>query len=185
MRAAPLRWLAWLLVVVIGYGLYQRLATTPSPSPAQVQALDAQAAAAEQRLARLRAQTEATDKQIDESIAKVQSHEADRLARAVFINDIAPISMLKTALAECYYNDGVWPTDGCGLDLAQLRGESLQHVEIEPGGVIVMSFVASRGLPDVSLRLAPEIEERGIRWLCSSSDYAAIEELLPDCRFRP
>lgn len=183
MRAAALRWLAWLLVVVIAYGLYQRLAD--STSEQELAVLNKETGDAEQRLARLREHTEQADRQIDETIGKATSYQAEQVARATFINDIAPISMLKIAMVECYYNDGQWPIDGCGIELDELRGELLRQVTVESGGVIQMAFQAGRGLPEISVRLQPESQNRGIQWLCTSPDYAQINELLPHCHYRP
>lgn len=182
MRAAPLRWLAWLLVVVVAYGLYQRLAD--STSEQDLAALNKETGDAEQRLARLREHTEQANRQIDATIGKAESYHADQVARATFINDIASVSMLKLVMVECYHNDGEWPIDGCGIDLAEMRGELLRQVTVEPDGVIQMAFQAGRGLPEISVRLQPELQKRGIQWLCTSADYAQISELLPDCHFQ-
>jgi len=183
-RAAPLRWLlVVVVVVVVAYGLYQRV--TDSPSATNLAAVNEQVDDAERRLARLRAEAELADRQADATSNKARAYEADQVARAVFVNDIMSISMLKIAMVECYYNDDRWPIDGCGIELDELRGELLRQVVIEPGGVIKLAFQAGHGLPEISVRLQPELQKHRIQWLCTSPDYAQINELLPHCHYRP
>lgn len=104
--------------------------------------------------------------------------------RASFVGDFARTTVLRIAMTECYMQDGQWPSDGCGVDLADLRGTLLETARIEAEGQIVLNFAAGKGLPAITVMLTPSVDTVGVRWHCSSPDYAEIGTLLNDCEFR-
>jgi hypothetical protein len=148
-----------------------RSASTLGPVPDTSQ-IDAQVEAMRAQAERAIEQTQVMARQIDE-----------QRARAVFINDFALTTVLKVAMSDCYLSNGVWPLDGCGVDPDDLRGKLLERVSFEPDGVYLLHFKADLGLPEITVRMQGKGNSAGVRWHCSSADYAGISRLLADCEY--
>lgn len=104
--------------------------------------------------------------------------------RASFVGDYARTMPLRIAMTECYLDTGEWPSDGCGVQLEDLRGPLLQTARVEAEGLIVLDFAAGQGLPALTVQLRPSVDSVGVRWHCSSPDYPEIASLLNDCEYR-
>ncbi|MCB1607564.1 MAG: hypothetical protein KDI71_11365 [Xanthomonadales bacterium] len=185
MRAAPLRWVLWIFVGIVAYGLYQRITVQPMSAAAPISDRDDRLAQAEARVARLEQDAAQADATIDQAIARNQQYEARQRGRAVFASEFGPVTMLRVAMAECYYSDGRWPVDGCGVHLEDFQGELLQSVQIGEQGRIQMHFGEGLGLPAIDLTLVPVVNTVGIKWRCSSANYPQIRTLLHDCAYEP
>jgi hypothetical protein len=175
--------LVLMLLAVLLAALIYRVLSTPSADPVPRSAsplgalpdtshIDAQVEAMRAQAQQAIEQTQVMARQIDE-----------QRARAVFVNDFALTTTLKVAMSECYLSNGVWPLDGCGVNPDDLRGKLLDRVSFEPDGVYLLHFKADLGLPEITVRMQGSANSVGVRWQCSSADYAGISRLLPDCEY--
>jgi hypothetical protein len=141
-------------------------------------------ATAESEAGALAAKTEAA---LAESRERQDAWVADRRSRALLAGELARTAPLKVMLTECYYTNGVWPDDptACGIEPADFRGELLEHVAVEPGGVFVAHFRAGQGIEAGTVRFVPEAGGAMPRWTCTSASYRDIQELIPECRYAP
>jgi hypothetical protein len=145
---------------------------------------DAVLATAESKAADIAEKTEAA---LETSRERQDAWAIERRTRALFAGELARVAPLKTMLTECYFTNGVWPDDptACGIEPADFRGELLELVRVEPGGVFVAHFRAGHGLEAGTVRFAPEASGAMPRWTCTSPSYRNIAEIVPECRYAP
>lgn len=100
-------------------------------------------------------------------------------------------SATKVALTEFAMTQGRWPGDGAelGIGLSEaVDGHLLKRMRIR-GPRIEFDFLASGSFPGATVVLEAPAQSlqspTGIRWDCSSPDYADIGRVLAGCRYRP
>ena len=141
-------------------------------------------ATAESDAAALAAKTEAA---LADSRERQDAYVAERRSRALLAAELSRTSMLRVMLTECYFTNGVWPDDpsACGIEPGDFRGELLERVSIEPGGVYVAHLRAGHGVEAGTVRFAPDVSGATPTWTCSTPSYREIQQIIPECRYAP
>ena len=197
MKAWALQFLSTALAFFVALLLYDgyRAWRLHDVSEAVIEDTRAQAAriaqATEQALetseAKSAAIAQAARQAIDDNRAHAeQLNQADN-ARAVLASELALLSGLRVALAECHANFGEWSADParCGIDPAAYHGRLLDQVSLQPDGAFVARFRAGFGLPAGEIRFTPQVSGISIQWDCATPSYADIARIVPTCRHVP